>query len=44
MIKQHIYLNILVRQSGIDYISVVHFEKSLINMDKVKSPTKNNQL
>ena len=42
--KQHIYENILSRQTGMDYSPVIRFEKSLAHMDEAKAPTKRNQL
>ena len=43
MIKQKIYENILARQSGVDYSPRIQFQTSLINMDKSKAITMNNQ-
>ena len=43
LIKQNIYENILARQSGIDYSPGMQFQISLINMDKSKEITMNNQ-
>ena len=42
--KQQVYINILARQSGVDYSALINFETILVNMDEAKALTKNNQL
>ena len=44
MMKQQVYINILARQSGVDYSALINFETILVNMDEAKALTKNNQL
>ena len=41
--KTKIYENILARRSGMDYSPGIQFQTSLINMEKAKSITMNNQ-
>ena len=43
MIKQQIYDNMLARQSGMYNIPGIQFQASLINMNKSKALTMNNQ-
>ena len=43
MIKQQIYENIFARLSGMDYSPGIPFQTSLINMEKAKALTMNNQ-
>ena len=44
MTEQQIYENIISRKTGMDYSTGIRFEKSLIDMDKTKSPTNSNHL
>ena len=43
MAKQQIYKNILAGKSRVYHSSGIHFQKSLVNMDKVKALNNNNQ-
>ena len=43
MMKQQIYENMLVRQSGMDYSPGIQFQTSLINMEESKEITMINQ-
>ena len=40
MAKQQTYENRLLRQSGMDYSAGIHFQTSLVNMDKAKALTR----
>ena len=43
IIKQQMYGNILARRTGMGYSPGIHFQTGLINMDKSKALTMNNQ-
>ena len=42
--NHHIYEDILVRQSGMDYSAGMRFQKFLVNMEEARVLTKNNQM